>query len=115
MVLVPQDEVNRFCDVACLSIWGAIDITHRYGARQRPSGQPVSLDVVSVYEAASGSRIHQGIHRLDFARVRGFNADLEQEGARGGIITLLQGGNDEFSREAPLPMRSEFSFRWQVF
>jgi hypothetical protein len=75
VILVPQDEINNLGDGAG-AVRGAVSVTDRDWGGQRPGGHPIRLDIVMIDEAACSSQVHQGIKRLNFPSVCGFNANL---------------------------------------
>jgi hypothetical protein len=86
MVFVTQNEVGHLCNGTSL-VKSAVHIVNGDWPRQSLGPQPISLDIVSVYEPPGRSRVHQGVKGFDFPGVSGFNVYLELEGAGGdGLI-----------------------------
>jgi len=79
MIPISQNEIHHFSDRTSL-VQSSIDIVNQNGFGELPSMELVALGIVVVDELSSGSTVHEGVDRLHFSCISGFELNLQFEG-----------------------------------
>jgi len=81
---VMENYVYNFGDLACL-VGGAIDVVHRYGARDALGGNTLCMDKIFIYETAHSSGVQKCLDGVHLAGVCGADFYWENDRHSAGI------------------------------
>jgi len=98
MIPISQDEINHFSDRTGL-VQCSVNIVNQDGFRELLGLELVALSIVMVDELSSGSAVYEGVDRLHFSCIGGFQLNLQFEGGQ----TVFCRSNDKFRWELSLP------------